>query len=374
MADKETNKERTDELVSLSLDIGVRLAILGFIAYWCALLMAPFFLVVIWAAVLATALFPFYEWLKSKFGGRGGLAATLISIAGILLIAGPVSALGLAVVDNLTHLSDDLAANRIRIPPPPSGVADWPFFGDWLARTWSLASQNLDATLQQFKPQIKSFGGWLLGMFANTGLGVLQFFASMIIAGIFFGSATSLTETMSKLVHRLFPGKGEEFVALAGATIRNVSRGVVGISIGQALLAGVGLLAAGIPFAGLLTFFCLVLAIIQIGPGLVLFPAIIYAWWSMDTLPALLFTIWTVPVAIMDGFLKPVVMSRGLSVPMLVIFLGVIGGTIAHGILGLFIGPVILSVGYQMITAWLGQGVKIEEFVEEEKSTDSGNP
>lgn len=373
MAGKEINQEKTDELVRLSLDIGVRLAILGLVAYWCGVLMSPFFLIVVWAAVLAAALYPVYEWLKNLLGGRGGIAATLITLIGILLIVGPVSALAIAMVENLTHLSDELADNKITVPPPPPGIAEWPIIGEWLARTWTLASNNLAAALQQFKPQIKDLGGWLLGMVANTGLGVLQFIASMIIAGVFFGNAKALTSLMSNLVHRLFPGKGEEFVALSGATIRNVSRGVVGISIGQALLAGIGMLLAGIPFAGLLTFFCLVLAIVQIGPGLILFPAIIYAWWSLDTLPALLFTIWTVPVSIMDGFLKPVVMSRGLSVPMLVIFLGVIGGTISHGILGLFIGPVILSVGYQMVTAWLGQSADKIDAPEEEATAESSS-
>jgi predicted PurR-regulated permease PerM len=338
------------------VDVAIKLGLLGLMVYWCGLLISPFVIIVVWAAVLAVALYPVFAWLKGKLGGRGGWASTIIVLTGIVLIVGPVSAMALAMVDNIQALQVHLEAGDIRIPPPPEGVSEWPLIGKPIAKLWAQASSDLGTVLNSFKPQIKSMGSTLLGMVAHTGLGALQLIASVIIAGIFFGNAELSKQRLTRLSKRILPGRGSEVVDLAGATVRNVARGVVGISLFQSLLAGIGLMLAGIPFAGLLTFLCLVLAIIQIGPGLVIIPTVIYAWYSMEFLPALIFSVYIIPVMIMDNILKPIVMARGLDVPMLVIFLGVIGGTLAHGILGLFIGPVVLSLGYELMVAWMGEG------------------
>jgi predicted PurR-regulated permease PerM len=337
------------------VDVAIKLGLLGLMVYWCGLLISPFVIIVVWAAVLAVALYPVFAWLKGKLGGRSGWASTIIVLTGIVLIVGPVSAMALAMVDNIQALQVHLEAGDIRIPPPPEGVSEWPLIGKPIAKLWAQASSDLGAVLNSFKPQIKSMGSTLLGMVAHTGLGALQLIASVIIAGIFFGNAELSKQRLTRLSKRILPGRGSEVVDLAGATVRNVARGVVGISLFQSLLAGIGLMLAGIPFAGLLTFLCLVLAIIQIGPGLVIIPTVIYAWYSMEFLPALIFSVYIIPVMIIDNILKPIVMARGLNVPMLVIFLGVIGGTLAHGILGLFIGPVVLSLGYELMVAWMGE-------------------
>lgn len=336
-----------------AIDIAIKLGLLGIVVYWCVLLISPFVMIVVWAGILAVALYPVYVWLKKLLGGRGGWASTIIVLLGIAIIVGPVSALAVAMVDNLQGLQEHLEAGDIKVSPPPVWLSEWPVLGKPVSDLWLRASQNLGAVLTQFKPQIKSLGSSLLGMMANTGLGVLQFVVSVIIAGIFFGNAGSSKERLTKLSLRILPTRGGEVVELAGATVRNVARGVVGISLLQSILAGVGFLLAGIPLAGLFTFFCLVLAIIQVGPALVILPIVAYAWYALEFLPALIFTIYIIPVMIMDNFLKPIVMARGLAVPMLVIFLGVIGGTLAHGILGLFIGPVVLSLGYELMTAWM---------------------
>ncbi|MGI9373843.1 MAG: AI-2E family transporter [Hyphomicrobiales bacterium] len=349
------NKVNENDALRLSIDIVVKLGLLSIIVFWCAKLISPFVLIVVWAAVLAVALFPVYNWLKRILGGRGGWSATIIVLIGVLLIFGPVSALVLAMIENLQFMQDKLAAGDIKISPPSESVAEWPIIGKQLSKLWTRASVDLGAVLTQFKPQIKEMGSALLGMVANTGLGALQMIASIIIAGIFFGNAENSKRRLTNLSERIMPNRGSEFVDLAGATVRNVARGVVGISLLQAFLAGIGLTLAGIPFAGILTFLCLILAIIQVGPALVIIPAVIYAWSAMEFVPALIFTLYIIPVMIMDNFLKPIVMARGLSVPMLVIFLGVIGGTLAHGILGLFIGPVVLSLGYEMMMAWIGR-------------------
>jgi predicted PurR-regulated permease PerM len=150
---------------------------------------------------------------------------------------------------------------------------------------------------------------------------------------------------------------GEGFVDLAGGTVRSVARGVVGISLIQAILFGIGAIFAGIPLVGLWTFIVLVLAIIQLGPGLVILPVIIYAWTTMDTFGAAILTVYMVPVMLLDNVLKPIIMGRGLPVPMLVIFIGVIGGTLAHGLIGLFVGPIVLALGYELGRAWIARGL-----------------
>ncbi len=363
-----TIKVDEKDVLRVSIDLVIKLGLLGIIVFWCAKLISPFVLIVVWAAVLAVALFPVYNWLKALLGGRGGWAATIIVLIGVFLIFGPVSALVLAMIDNLQAMQEHLEAGDVKIPPPPEGVADWPLVGKQISKLWARASVDLGAVLTQFKPQLKSMGSALLGMVANTGLGALQMIASIIIAGIFFGNAETSKRRLTNLSERIMPNRGSEFVDLAGATVRNVARGVVGISLLQAFLAGIGLTLAGIPFAGILTFLCLILAIIQVGPALVIIPAVIYAWSAMEFVPALIFTLYIIPVMIMDNFLKPIVMARGLAVPMLVIFLGVIGGTLAHGILGLFVGPVVLSLGYEMMMAWINRGNGADETAEEQEA------
>jgi predicted PurR-regulated permease PerM len=184
---------------------------------------------------------------------------------------------------------------------------------------------------------------------------MIKFFAAIIVAGFLFAPAPKLVEAINRFSRRLAPERGEEFVALAGATIRAVSRGVIGISMLQALLAGLGLMVAGVPGVSLITSAVLILGIIQIGPSVVLFPLVIWSWFAMDTVAALLFTIYIVPVNLLDNILKPMVMGRGLQTPMLVILVGVIGGTLAYGITGLFLGPIILAVIWELLATWVSE-------------------
>ena len=187
---------------------------------------------------------------------------------------------------------------------------------------------------------------------ADAGIGTIKFFIAIIIAGFLYSPAPSLVDAIRKVSRRLASGRGEEFVQLAGDTIRSVSRGVIGISALQAFFAGLGLMVAGIPGASLITSAVLILGIIQIGPSIVLIPLIIWSWTVMETTTALLFTAYMIPVNLLDNVLRPLVMGRGLQTPILVILIGVIGGTISYGIPGLFLGPIILAVIWELLVAW----------------------
>jgi predicted PurR-regulated permease PerM len=180
---------------------------------------------------------------------------------------------------------------------------------------------------------------------------------AIVVAGFLYPPAPVMVDSIKGVARKLDAQRGDEFVALAGATIRTVSRGVIGISMLQAFLAGIGLVAAGIPAASLLTSAIFILGIIQIGPSVLIIPLIVWSWFSMDTAAAFLFTAYMVPVNLLDNLLRPFVMGRGLDTPMLVVLIGVIGGTLSYGITGLFLGPIILAVMWEMLRAWIKETV-----------------
>jgi predicted PurR-regulated permease PerM len=345
----------SDQTTSSFIEVAIRLGALALLLYWSLLLVSPFISIVIWSAVLSVALYPVFEWISLRLGGRRRLAAALVTILSLLVIVGPASWLALGLVDSVRVIAERLDLANLTIPPPSSSIKEWPLIGEPIYQFWDLASTNLSAALAQILPQLKPLGSSLLRIGADTGLGIVMFLVSIIVAGFLFSPAPTIVEAVKKFSRRLNPTRGEEFVDQAGATIRAVSRGVIGISVLQALLAGIGLMVAGIPQASLITFAVLVLGIIQIGPSIVIIPVIIWSWTFMDTKSALLFTAYMVPVNLLDNLLRPLVMGRGLKTPMLVILFGVIGGTLAYGITGLFLGPIILAVIWELFVSWIDE-------------------
>ena len=337
------------------IEVAIRLGALALLIYWTLILVQPFLSIAIWSAVLTVALYPIFEWSSRQLGGRRRIAAALITLLSLLIIIGPATWLALGLVDSLRLISERLDLANLTIPAPSTSIKEWPLIGEPIYQFWDLASTNLSAAMGQILPQLKPLGSSLLRIGADTGLGIIMFLAAIVVAGFLFSPAPRIAETIKKFSHRLNPDRGEEFVEQAGATIRAVSRGVIGISVLQALLAGLGLMVAGIPQASLITFGVLVFGIIQIGPSIILIPVVIWAWTFMGTLPALLFTAYMVPVNLLDNLLRPIVMGRGLKTPILVILIGVIGGTLAYGITGLFLGPIVLAVIWELFVSWIDQ-------------------
>ncbi|WP_400769162.1 AI-2E family transporter [Methylosinus sporium] len=336
------------------IDLIIRLGALGALAYWSFLLVRPFVTIVTWSAILAVALYPIFEWMSGRLGGRRRLAATIITFLGLLFVIGPATWLGLGVVDGLRALADRIDAGGVWVPPPPETLRTWPFVGESAYEFWELASTNLRSALAQALPQLKPYGEIALDATKNAGAGVFKFLISVIIAGFLFAPGPALVRAIKTAVTRIDSKRAEHFVELAGSTIRTVSRGVIGVSLLQAAIGGLGLQLAGAPGASLLTLCILVLAIVQIGPLMVVVPSIIWAWTEMQTLPALLFTCCMLTVTLVDNVLKPIVIARGLTTPLLVIIVGVIGGVLVHGIIGLFVGPVVLAVAWELLSAWAG--------------------
>jgi predicted PurR-regulated permease PerM len=342
-----------DRLTATWVELSIRLGILAFLLYWSFVLIRPFITIAIWAVVLTVALYPLYDWMVRLLGGHRRIAAVLLTLLTLLIVIGPAMWLVLGLIDSLRTISELFDPVTLTVPPPPATIKGWPLIGEAIYQYWELASSNLRAALVQTVPHLKPVGLALLQVAADAGTGAIKFFIAIIIAGFLYAPAPAMVEGLRRFSRRVASGRGEEFVQLAGATIRTVSRGVIGISALQAFLVGLGLIVAGVPGTSLITSAVLVLGIIQIGPSIVMIPLIIWSWFAMETTAALLFTAYMLPVNLLDNILRPFVMGRGLQTPMLVILIGVIGGTLSHGITGLFLGPIILAVIWELLVTWV---------------------
>lgn len=354
----------TDVMTSTALEAVIRIGLVVGLMLWCYDIVKPFIGMIFWGVIIAVALNPVYERFHALLGGRRGLAVTLFTVAMLVLLIIPVVLLADTVVQGAVQLGTALRDGAIRIPEPPASVAGWPIIGERLDTFWRLASENLEEALAQVRPQIAALSRWLLSAAAGAGLGVLTFFAAIIIAGVLMGNAASGQQAAHALFTRLIGERGEEIVDLAESTVRSVATGILGVALIQSLLAGLGFLAVGIPGAGLLALICLFLAIIQVGPLLVLIGAVIYVFQTAATTTAVIFTIWCVFVGTIDNVLKPLLLGRGVKVPMLVIFLGAIGGFLSMGIIGLFVGSIVMVLGYTLLMLWMETtvpGIEVEK-------------
>jgi predicted PurR-regulated permease PerM len=338
-----------DDIVQLA----VRLALLAFLLYWSLVLIRPFIPMLAWAVVLTVALYPPFDWLGRHLGGRPKLAAAIVTAVSLLIIIGPVAWLGVGLIEGLQGLARQLGAGTLTIPSPPEGVKQWPIAGTQIYDGWARASENLGAALREVAPHLKPLAAPVLAFAGSAGVGTLKFLLSVVLSGFLFIYGPQLVEGTRRIQARLVTQRNEDFVALAGLTIRTVSQGVIGVAVLQSLLAGIGLKLAGVPHAGLLAFAVLILAILQIGSAIVLLPVIIWIWATKEVSLALPLTAYLLVVGLADNIVKPLLMGRGLTTPMLVIFVGVLGGMLAHGIVGLFVGPIILAVAWQLVVAWI---------------------
>ena len=358
-----TSTEPSDgkQSVQRAVETAIRLGLVLLLAIWCFLIVEPFIIPILWGMIIAVASYPIYGWMLAKLGGRSKLAATLFTLLALALLITPTVMLMGTVADTTQALSRDLHDGSLTIPPPPESVKEWPIVGEDLSTFWSAASNNLGAALTPIAPQLKAAAGWLLSTAAGAGIGVLQFVISIIIAGVILANAVSFGGFLKALATRLTGDRGEEFATLASKTVRSVAQGVLGVALIQSLLAGIGMLAAGVPGAGLWALLVLLLAVVQLPPILILAPIILYVFSASSTTVAVVFMVWSIVVSMSDAFLKPLLLGRGVEVPMLIILVGAIGGMIYSGIIGLFVGAVVLALGYELFNAWLKQGQQATE-------------
>jgi predicted PurR-regulated permease PerM len=340
-----------------ALEVSIHIGLFVSLAAACFLILRPFVLVTAWGLIISIAGYPGYCKLKKLLGGRSVLASVLFTFLLLSVLIVPIALLAHTLIDGFQSLAVRLHDERVMIPPPPPNIATWPLVGKRLSDLWSLASNNLSAALQSFAPQLKEAASGLLLAAAGVGLGVLQFFASIVVAGFLLANSSQCSRVSRGLAIHLFGKKGPEFEALAGATLRSVTTGILGVALIQSLLAGLGFLMVRLPGAGLWALVFLVAAVLQVGV-IVLIPIVPYVFATTTTAKALVFLIWCIVVGLIDNVLKPLLLGRGVPVPVVVVFLGAIGGFMAMGIIGLFVGAIVLSVGYKLLLAWLDEGIE----------------
>jgi predicted PurR-regulated permease PerM len=301
--------------------------------------------------------------MVKKMGGRQGLAGTVFTLTTVALLVVPTYFLSDSMVDGAQGLVSALDEGTLKVPAPAESVKEWPIIGEKTYAAWQLASTNIDEAIVKFSSALKKAAKGLFSIILGGGLGVLQFVLSLIIAGILLVNTTSRVKAVEDFALKVSPRDGQSFMKLAVATIRSVAQGVVGIGIIQGIFVGIGFAAMGVPGAGLWALLVMILSIAQLPPFLVILPVLGYVYSSMETstLGIILFTIWSVFGGILDGLLKPFVMGRGVDAPMLIVMLGAIGGMIFFGIIGLFIGAILLSLAYILYVSWVETDKDISE-------------
>lgn len=361
------DKKFLDNAMASFLQIGAVVLLLS----WCYSIISPFFSIVVWGLIISVALYPVHQRLTTMLGGRAKLSSTLLVLTGLAILLVPVWVLTDSSVTALQTVAESASQGSIAVPAPDPAVAAWPIVGKPIYEIWSGAASNLEATVNKFQPQMLAFGQWALKFAGAMAFGILQFVFSIIIAGVFLLTAdrgyqaalaigSSLTGTGSS---------GKRLTNLSIQTIRSVTKGVLGVAIIQTILSAIGLVAMGVPAAGIWAGAVLLLAIMQLPPLLVLAPVAIWVFSVADPVPATIFAVYAFIVSISDTFLKPMFLGRGVDVPMPVILIGAIGGAMSAGIVGLFIGAVVLALGYQLLVAWMASDEEADAAVEETVAT-----
>jgi len=351
-----TEEEFAERMSGRLLDVLIRAGLILALALLCYRVFAPFLTLMVWALVLAVALYPVQRFVAAKVGGRQWLAATLITILGIVLIVAPTALLLGEMGDSVQRVIGDVQANKLEIPPPRASIAEWPLVGKKLYGLWDRAHTDLPALVQSMQPKVGNLAKSALGMVASIGGGILEFVGAFIIAGILMAFGEAGTRGTHAIFVRIAgPDQGLEFAKLSVATIRAVAQGVLGVALIQAIVVGLCLLLASVPFAGVLAIIVLVLGIAQVPALIVILPAIAYIWIRGEhgTVEAVVYTVLLAIAGMIDNVLKPLMLGRGVKAPMPVILIGALGGMAAAGILGMFVGATLLALGYQIFMGWV---------------------
>jgi len=346
---------------SIAIDIFIRLGFLFLLIAWCFKIILPFSGIILWGIILALALDPVYKILNKKLGNKPKIVSVIIIVCGLGIILFPSWLFLDSTVDGVKEFYFRIENGSLTIPPPSDKVADWPLIGEKTHDIWNQASINLEDFIAKYQDQMKGIAKSLLEGILGMSVSILQFILSIIIAAILLATKGT-DEAASKIFNRIVGHRGEEFKNIAARTVGNVTKGVLGVAVIQAVLIGIGFLLAGVPYAGVWALLVMILAILQLPATIVVIPVVIYLFATISTVPAVLWTIYLLLAGLSDNVLKPILLGKGAPVPMLVIFLGVIGGFILSGFIGLFTGAIILSLGYKLLVAWInGENPKPEE-------------
>ena len=369
----EADHDLEERLSRRLLDVFIRAGLVLTLVLLCYHIFSPFLTMMLWALILSITLYPLHQMLAGRIGGKQGLASTLIVLVAVAVIVTPTIMLASEFGDSVHKLVNGVRNDTLAVPVPSEKVAAWPVVGKKVHAIWSQAHDDLPALVKSMQPKIGELATKALGIVAGLGGSLLMFVLAFIVGGITMAFGESGAQAMQAIFERIFGmARGEEFTKLSTATVRAVASGVIGIACIQALLIGVSLMIASVPFAGLLAVVVLVFGVAQLPALLVTLPVIGWIWASGDyaTVPAVAYSVLLVVGGMADNVLKPIMLGRGVDAPMPVILIGALGGMATSGILGMFIGATALALGYQIFMRWVDDN---PERARQEAASDSSS-
>jgi predicted PurR-regulated permease PerM len=318
----------------------------------------PFLPAIIWATTLVVATWPIMVHVQLRLWHKRGLAVAVMTIALLVIFVLPFW-LAIATIaqhfDRIAGWAASLAT--FQLPPPPHWLEGLPFFGAHAASLWAgAAASGIEPLMARAAPYAGGAAAWFVSALGGFGVLFVQFVLTVIIAVILYGSGERAASLVRRFGRRLAGERGEQSVLLAGQAIRSVALGVVVTAVGQSVLGGLGLALAGVPFAAVLTAVMFMLCIAQLGPLPVLVPAVVWLYWSGESVWGTVLVIWSVLLSTADSVVRPLLIRRGAHLPLLLLLAGVIGGLIAFGLVGIFLGPVVLAVAYTLLLSWMAEG------------------
>ncbi|KDC40710.1 AI-2E family transporter [Bordetella bronchiseptica] len=338
------------------LDLAIRITLIGGLTVWCYRVAEPFIGMLLWSIILAVTLAPLHMRLTRLLGARPRLAAVVLTLATMLVLLVPGAMLTASLGDSLVNIFHHSTGRIVRIPAPPDFVIELPLIGVRLHEIWLQAMTNLQDVLKPLQPHLATAGRWLLAGMASAGLGIAVFLVSIAIAGVILVYADPAKRAAHAIGVRIAgPEQGVALAQLTAATIRAVAQGVIGVALIQAVLAGLGFLLAGVPAAGLWAIVALLICIVQLPLFLLMVPMVVYVFLNNTPTVAAVFAVWCLLVSLCDNVLKPLMLARGVDIPIPVILIGALGGVLAAGIVGLFLGSVGFGLGYVLFMQWVRQ-------------------
>ena len=321
----------------------------------CFWILRPFLPALIWATTLVVATWPVMLQVQHRLWNRRGLAVAIMTLALLLVFVVPFWLATTTIIDNFDRIVEwGTSLKSFKLPPPPQWLAGVPLFGDRAAQFWeSIASSGVEPLVAKAAPYAGNAASWFVAALGGLGIVFVQFLLTIAIAAIMYTGGERAAGIAQRFGYRLAGERGEQSVRLAGQAIRSVALGVVVTAVLQSVLGGIGIALAGVPFAAVLTAFMFMLCIAQLGPLPVLVPVVIWLYWSGASGWGTFMVVWTIIVGSLDSILRPLLISKGAHLPLGVLLAGVIVGLIAFGLVGIFLGPVVLAVGYTLLQSWL---------------------
>lgn len=318
------------------------------------LVLQPFISALLWAALLCYATWPLFSRLNTRLKNRRNTSAALLCLALTALVLVPLILVGISLAENVNKLNDMLHVVLAQgLPLPPDWVAGLPLVGESIHNFWVAAASDTASMLEPLKRNLPELSKWLLGRGVALGNGVLQMSLAMFILFFLYRDGEALAQRLNNALERIGGEHARKLLLLAGSTVKGVVYGILGTAIAQGLLAGIGFWIAGVPSALLLGFITFFLSVVPVGPPLVWLPAAAWLYYQGEVGWAIFLVIWGVAVvSSIDNFLKPYLISQGAAMPFVLVLLGVLGGLAAFGIVGVFLGPTLLAVGYSIVRDW----------------------